>query len=180
MGKLDLQSRLDFDMEEAFADVAISSEFSPQLFLVPTDLQMNSWRYRGVKRAIDVLCSTLLMTICLVPGLLIAAAIALTSEGPVFYSEIRVGRGKRPFRIWKFRSMRTKGSGHDRMETVSRFEVLSRWRTEKDLHDPRITRVWAVHSDLESGRTSPIDQCFPGRHVTRRAPASCPGRAAPV
>jgi exopolysaccharide production protein ExoY len=141
MGKLDLQSRLDFDMEEAFADVAISSEFSPQLFLVPTDLQMNSWRYRGVKRAIDVLCSTLLMTICLVPGLLIAAAIALTSEGPVFYSEIRVGRGKRPFRIWKFRSMRTKGSGHDRMETVSRFEVLSRWRTEKDLHDPRITRV---------------------------------------
>jgi lipopolysaccharide/colanic/teichoic acid biosynthesis glycosyltransferase len=38
-------------------------------------------------------------------GLLIAAAILLTSKGPVFYREERIGRDWRPFRIWKFRSM---------------------------------------------------------------------------
>jgi lipopolysaccharide/colanic/teichoic acid biosynthesis glycosyltransferase len=128
-------------MNEVLADESINLEFSPQLFLVPTDLQMKSWRYRGAKRAIDLCCSTLLMLLCLVPGLLIAAAIALTSKGPIFYSEIRVGRGKRPFRIWKFRSMRAPRISHNRAETTAHLKVLTRWRTEKDLPDPRITPV---------------------------------------
>jgi len=48
-----------------------------------------------------------------VPGLIallpvfaaIAAAIKLTSPGPVFFVQTRVGRGGRPFRMLKFRSM---------------------------------------------------------------------------
>jgi lipopolysaccharide/colanic/teichoic acid biosynthesis glycosyltransferase len=37
--------------------------------------------------------------------LLIAVAIKLDDGGPVFFSQNRIGRGFRPFRIWKFRSM---------------------------------------------------------------------------
>ena len=35
----------------------------------------------------------------------VAAGIKLTSRGPVFYRQERLGRGGRPFRIWKFRTM---------------------------------------------------------------------------
>ena len=75
------------------------------------------------------------------PGFLIAAAIALTSKGPIFYREVRNGRNGRPFRIWKFRSMETKNVNHGRFDSTPHFEVHSRWRTHKDVHDPRITAV---------------------------------------
>ena len=35
----------------------------------------------------------------------IAAAIRLTSPGPVFFKQPRAGRGGHAFRVWKFRSM---------------------------------------------------------------------------
>lgn len=66
---------------------------------------VESWRYIYVKRAFDF-CSALIMIFMFaIPGLLIATAILLTSEGPIFYREQRIGRDGRPFRIWKFRSM---------------------------------------------------------------------------
>src|SRR5262249_55334913 len=36
---------------------------------------------------------------------LIALLIKLDDRGPVFYAQVRVGRGGRPFKSWKFRSM---------------------------------------------------------------------------
>ena len=49
--------------------------------------------------------------------LLIAAAVRLQDRGPVFFLQERVGRGGRPFRLWKFRTMRA--SGHGRAITCS-------------------------------------------------------------
>jgi lipopolysaccharide/colanic/teichoic acid biosynthesis glycosyltransferase len=66
---------------------------------------VDSWRYRYVKRTFDVLCSLLMIAVFAIPGLLIAMAIVLTSEGPVFYREERIGRNGRRFHILKFRSM---------------------------------------------------------------------------
>jgi lipopolysaccharide/colanic/teichoic acid biosynthesis glycosyltransferase len=43
--------------------------------------------------------------------LLIALAIRLDSPGPVFYRQERIGRGGRPFRIHKFRTMRDGAAG---------------------------------------------------------------------
>ncbi|MGH7803852.1 MAG: sugar transferase, partial [Candidatus Binatia bacterium] len=37
--------------------------------------------------------------------LLIAVGIKLTSNGPIFYRGLRVGRAKRPFTIYKFRTL---------------------------------------------------------------------------
>jgi lipopolysaccharide/colanic/teichoic acid biosynthesis glycosyltransferase len=94
-----------------------------------------------VKRAIDVVGSALGIALCLVPGLWIAAAIALSSKGPIFYREARIGRGGRAFHIWKFRSMHT-GPHQRRGDDPGRnFEVLSRLRTCKDMADTRITAV---------------------------------------
>jgi exopolysaccharide production protein ExoY len=128
-------------LEDEYTDQTSHFESMPQLYLVPGDLEMRSWRYRGVKRAIDLMLSTLMLIPCLIPGLLIAAAIAISSKGPIFFSEVRVGRDRRPFRIWKFRSMSTPRIPSNNFETARHLEILSQWRTKKDTHDPRITSV---------------------------------------
>lgn len=58
-----------------------------------------------VKRVLDFIFS-LILIILLVPIFLITALlIKLTSEGPVFFKQERLGLNKRRFRIWKFRTM---------------------------------------------------------------------------
>ena len=72
-----------------------------------TDLQtglMQQWEQNS-KRLIDVIAS-LLGLLLLSPFLLyIAWRVRLSSPGPVFYSQERVGYKGRPFRMYKFRSM---------------------------------------------------------------------------
>lgn len=76
-----------------------------------------------------------------IPGLLIAAAIQLSSEGGVFYREERIGRGGRPFQIWKFRSMcrHAAQAGHIVMMPPEGIPVHRRML--KHLKDPRITPI---------------------------------------
>jgi lipopolysaccharide/colanic/teichoic acid biosynthesis glycosyltransferase len=57
------------------------------------------------KRAFDLVVA--LLTVLLLAPLLVAIAVAVVAEsrGPVLYRQTRVGRGGRPFRILKFRTM---------------------------------------------------------------------------
>lgn len=59
------------------------------------------------KRAQDLVLSALILPFIIVPMLVIAALIKLTSAGPVFYRQIRYGLDGKEFRIWKFRTMYT-------------------------------------------------------------------------
>ena len=67
--------------------------------------EVNRQLYQTAKRTLDILLALagLLVTGCLFPA--IALAIRLDSPGPILYSQIRVGRMGRLFRIYKFRSM---------------------------------------------------------------------------
>jgi len=58
------------------------------------------------KRCVDILLSVagLLMSAPLLP--LIAFAIKVESPGPLFFKQVRVGSGEKPFVLYKFRSMR--------------------------------------------------------------------------
>jgi len=58
-----------------------------------------------LKRAFDVALAAAGLFLSAPLGLLIAAAIKLEDGGPVLLGQERVGRGGRPFRAWKFRSM---------------------------------------------------------------------------
>lgn len=59
-----------------------------------------------MKRLFDILASGLGL-VCLSPLFTaVAVWIKLDSRGPVFYRQVRVGRGNKDFRIFKFRSMR--------------------------------------------------------------------------
>ena len=60
---------------------------------------------RIVKRAMDILLSSVAMIVAAPVMLLVAAAIKLEDGGPVFYKQYRMTRGGREFAILKFRSM---------------------------------------------------------------------------
>lgn len=57
------------------------------------------------KRAFDIVVSLVLLLILSPIFLVLAIAIKIDSEGPVFYRQVRVTQYNRKFRIFKFRSM---------------------------------------------------------------------------
>jgi lipopolysaccharide/colanic/teichoic acid biosynthesis glycosyltransferase len=62
------------------------------------------------KRVFDVVFSILVLTLLLPLFILIPLFIKFDSRGPVFYWQIRIGRNNRPFRCFKFRTMRLGGA----------------------------------------------------------------------
>lgn len=60
-----------------------------------------------IKRLLDVVFSALMLIVLLPVLLLIALLIKLDSKGPVIFMQKRVGKGKKYFNIYKFRTMRT-------------------------------------------------------------------------
>lgn len=79
-----------------------------------------------MKRLFDITASGLGLLVLSPLFLILAAWIKLDSPGPVFYRQVRVGRGNKDFRLFKFRSMRV-GSDKKGLITVGG-------------HDPRVTR----------------------------------------
>ncbi len=93
----------------------------------------------SLKRLFDI-CVASLGLLILSPVLLaIAIAVKLNSPGPILFRQERVGRGFRPFRIYKFRTMVVDApnrggqitTGHDdpRITRVGRF--LRRWKFDE-------------------------------------------------
>ena len=58
-----------------------------------------------MKRFFDLMMSVFALTIFLVPGVLVALFVGLTSEGPILYWSDRVGRNNHLFKMPKFRTM---------------------------------------------------------------------------
>src|SRR5215470_475634 len=58
-----------------------------------------------MKRAFEILVSTLGLILLFPVLLFVALLIKLDSPGPVFFRQERMGMGFRPFRIYKFRTM---------------------------------------------------------------------------
>jgi lipopolysaccharide/colanic/teichoic acid biosynthesis glycosyltransferase len=112
-----------------------------------------SWRYVVAKRTLDILLSSLLILIFFPVMLAVAIAVALTSPGPIFFTQERMGRFGAPFRILKFRSMFTQkqkhkdnvfeiNGQHRRSEADTRNEAA--YPLNKDTPDPRITPVGRI------------------------------------
>jgi lipopolysaccharide/colanic/teichoic acid biosynthesis glycosyltransferase len=79
-----------------------------------------------LKRLFDIVASGCGLIVLSPLFIVLAIWIKLDSKGPIFYRQVRVGRGNRDFRLYKFRSMRV---GADKQGLIT---VGGR--------DPRITR----------------------------------------
>lgn len=64
-----------------------------------------------IKRAFDIAASFIGLVILLLPFAVTAAVIKATSRGPVFFVQERMGRYYKPFKIIKFRTMKTDNTG---------------------------------------------------------------------
>ena len=62
--------------------------------------------YRIIKRCFDFFCALLALTVLSPVFLLTAIGILVSDRGPIFYKANRIGKGNKPFRMYKFRSMR--------------------------------------------------------------------------
>ena len=59
-----------------------------------------------MKRALDVIASVALLVLLAIPMAAIALLVRLDSPGPALFRQERLGKGGRPFTIYKYRSMR--------------------------------------------------------------------------
>jgi exopolysaccharide biosynthesis polyprenyl glycosylphosphotransferase len=88
----------------------------------------DQWRrflYKRLRRVMDLAAGIVILLAGLPIGLMVALAVKLTSRGPVFYSQERVGKNRQLFRLIKFRTMVKHAE-----EAVPRLTAL---------RDPRIT-----------------------------------------
>jgi lipopolysaccharide/colanic/teichoic acid biosynthesis glycosyltransferase len=75
-----------------------------ELIPLPGPTTLQRW-YAPLRRVLDF-SVTLLLLVVSSPALLLAALLVrLTSRGPAFYTQVRTGRGGRPFTIYKVRTM---------------------------------------------------------------------------
>jgi sugar transferase (PEP-CTERM system associated) len=97
-----------------------------------------------VKRVFDLVSATVLLVVTLPVMIVTALLITFEDQGPVFYSQERVGLGGRVFKVLKFRSMRTDAEKDGK----------PRWAAS---NDDRVTRVGRVIRKL---RIDELPQLF--------------------
>ena len=92
--------------------------------------EIMSYGSKLFKRVLDIVMSLAILGLTLPLSLLVSLLIKLSSKGPVFYTQERVGRNNRHFNMIKFRSMKMNSE-----------EYGPEWAGEKD---PRITWVGKI------------------------------------
>jgi lipopolysaccharide/colanic/teichoic acid biosynthesis glycosyltransferase len=111
----------------------------------------NKW-FRGLKRAMDIAGSLLALVLFSPVFLIVPLAIKLTSKGPVFFRQPRVGQYGRSFIFLKFRSMFMNNDAAAHKNYVQQLIAGKADKQTSDengdgvyklTHDPRITRVGA-------------------------------------
>ena len=112
---------------------AILEKRKPQLFL---------------KRLMDIVISGCALAVIWPVLLIVALAIKIDDPGPVFYRQVRVGRGGKTFRIFKFRTMVVDADKKGLAITVGR--------------DNRITRVGALLRKTKLDELAQLINVFTG------------------
>ncbi|MGQ0504867.1 MAG: sugar transferase [Myxococcaceae bacterium] len=92
----------------------------------------------ALKRLFDIVSASVALWMLLPLFAFVAAAIKLTSRGPIFFKQVRVGLHGKPFKMLKFRSMVVNAE-----ELKAKLEVQNEQSGPvfKMKHDPRITAI---------------------------------------
>jgi len=97
--------------------------------------------YPCAKRAMDLFCSIVTLILLSPLMVLVAIAIYLTSPGPIFFTQLRVGKNGKTFKFYKFRSMRP-----DAEKLRAQLEHLNEAKGPifKIHQDPRVTPIGRI------------------------------------
>lgn len=91
-------------LNEVLSDRVVMRQVSGVPLISLRGVSLSESKIRG-KRIFDSLVAGLIIALGMPLWATIAALVKLTSKGPVFYRQERIGRGGVPFRMYKFRSM---------------------------------------------------------------------------
>jgi exopolysaccharide biosynthesis polyprenyl glycosylphosphotransferase len=137
----------------------IMIRFDPQVFRLKNarhrvqdlDLEENSRVYAVaapseaipamIKRTLDVICSTVLIIFFTPLLIVVGSLVRLTSPGPTFFRQTRVGLNKRQFNIYKFRTM---VADAERLQTQLLAMNEMTGPVFKIKEDPRVTRLGKI------------------------------------
>lgn len=136
--------------------VSLADYYESNWYMVPIKHIEDDWFLRSqgfsmigspisgrIKRLLDVFLSLILLTLSIPMILVCALLIKLTSQGPIFFAQIRVGYKGKDFKIYKLRTM------HQNAEADG-----AQWATT---NDPRIT---FFGSFLRKSRLDELPQCW--------------------
>jgi lipopolysaccharide/colanic/teichoic acid biosynthesis glycosyltransferase len=149
-----------------------SSDCSSDLILQTRQVEMSPWTASGAKRFFDVAVVLASTPVVLPLLILIACAVRATTNGPVLFQQMRIGRFGEPFTIYKFRTMRQKPAGHgDSIAAISTDRItplgqVLRWFKLDEL--PQVLNVLAGQMSLVGPRPLipeqqlALPQCRPG------------------
>lgn len=110
----------------------------------PTPVRITG--YFAYKRCVDVVIGLLLAILLLPVVLLTAILIVISSPGPAFYTQVRLGRFGKPFVIWKLRTMEhlcEENSGA-KWSTNGDYRVTPLGRILRRLHIDEFPQLWNV------------------------------------
>lgn len=152
-GEPDFVKHLSWQLEGTAAELVLSSRLTdvagPRISFAPVEglplIQVQIPSYEGgqhvLKRALDIaVASVALIPIALITPIL-ALLVKLDSPGPLFFSQERVGRDGRTFKIMKFRSMKTDA---EQQLAALKEQNEGAGLLFKMKDDPRVTRVGKV------------------------------------
>jgi lipopolysaccharide/colanic/teichoic acid biosynthesis glycosyltransferase len=128
-------ARMAIGTYEAPANIRAALFDSP---LLVDEASEPHFAYNFFKRIMDLVGAATLLFFVLVPMLVIAIAIKLTSPGPVFFRQRRLGLGGRVIYVLKFRTMVQ--DAEQRQAEVQHLNVTE-GPTFKHPQDPRITPI---------------------------------------
>jgi exopolysaccharide production protein ExoY len=106
-----------------------------------SEFRVSDWRKRGL----DIITASVLLVALLPAFIFIAVLIRLSSSGQIIYGHERIGRGGRPFKCLKFRTMVPNGDEVLRAHLASSESARLEWETNRKLKsDPRVTPIGAI------------------------------------
>ena len=180
----ELLSSLKLNHVRLYSVEAVAELLSGRKVFAPDQDEL--WQIDGnpahdlAKRVVDVALVLTTSPLWLPLCALIGIAVRLDSPGPMLFSQSRVGRNGRSFRLWKFRSMR-----HDDQPQPARFaqqqddritrvgRVIRRWRLDEL---PQLWNVLLGHMSLIGPRPEQTQfvhafatriRAYPYRHLVR-------------
>ena len=127
----------DLDFESISSSEKMIENFAGYT-VVSYSIKYFDFRRLLIKRAIDIVGSIVGLMITAVVTPFVALAIKIESPGPVFFSQVRIGKNGRRFKIYKFRSMYM--DAEERKKELMKENKMSGLMFKMD-DDPRITKV---------------------------------------
>lgn len=121
----------------------ISDRTNKQARVIPLNASFEGQvKHIPIKRAFDIFFSLFVLILALPLFLIIAILILCTSPGKPIYAHQRVGRGGKPFRCYKFRTMYMDADTRLKDLLKTDAKLKEEWeQTYKLKKDPRITSI---------------------------------------